>query len=63
PLNHYVGYDEAAAIAKQALKEGKTIKDVVIERGHVASGKISAEELDRALDVLAMAWPHQPPRA
>ncbi|MDQ1689616.1 MAG: fumarate hydratase, class, partial [Frankiaceae bacterium] len=42
PLNHYVGYDEAAAIAKQALKEGKTIKDVVIERGHVASGKISA---------------------
>jgi fumarate hydratase class II len=60
PLNHYVGYDEAAAIAKQALKEGKTIKDVVIERGHVASGKISAEDLDRALDVLAMAWPHRP---
>jgi fumarate hydratase class II len=61
PLNHYVGYDEAAAIAKQALKEGKTIKDVVVERGHVASGRISPEQLDAALDVLAMAWPHREP--
>jgi fumarate hydratase class II len=61
PLNHYVGYDEAAAIAKQALKEGKTIKDVVVERGHVASGRISPEQLDAALDVLAMAWPHRAP--
>ena len=36
PLNHYVGYDEAAKIAKQALAERKTIREVVIERGHVA---------------------------
>src|SRR6185437_8081361 len=35
PLNHYVGYDEAAKIAKQALAERKTIREVVIERGHV----------------------------
>jgi fumarate hydratase class II len=62
PLNHYVGYDEAAAIAKQALREGKTIKDVVIERGHVAAGRISAAQLDAALDVLAMAWPHRDAR-
>jgi fumarate hydratase class II len=53
PLNHYVGYDEAAKIAKQAIKENKTIKDVVIERGHVP-GKITAEKLDEVLDVLAM---------
>lgn len=58
PLNHYVGYDEAAAIAKQSLKEGKTIREVVVERGHVADGSISEEELDRVLDVLAMARPH-----
>jgi fumarate hydratase class II len=53
PLNHYVGYDEAAKIAKQAIKEHKTIKDVVLERGHVP-GKITAEKLDEVLDVLAM---------
>jgi hypothetical protein len=30
---------------------------VVIERGHVRDGKISAEELNRVLDVLAMTRP------
>jgi fumarate hydratase class II len=57
PLNRYLGYDEAASIAKQALAEGKTIRQVVIERGHVQSGKISEEDLDRVLDVLAMTHP------
>ena len=54
PLNRYIGYEEAASIAKQALKERKTIREVVLERGHVASGKLTAEQLDSALDVLAM---------
>jgi fumarate hydratase, class II len=57
PLNHYVGYDEAAKIAKQSLAERKTIRDVVIERGHVASGAITEEQLDKALDVLSMTRP------
>ncbi|GAA1803224.1 class II fumarate hydratase [Planosporangium flavigriseum] len=57
PLNRYLGYDEAAAISKQALADGKTIRQVVIERGHVDSGKISEANLDRALDVLAMTRP------
>ncbi|NNG38699.1 class II fumarate hydratase [Flexivirga sp. ID2601S] len=57
PLNHYVGYDEAAAIAKQALKEGTTIRQVVIERGHVDNGSISEADLDHVLDVLAMTRP------
>jgi fumarate hydratase class II len=57
PLNHYVGYDEAAKIAKQALAERKTIREVVIERGHVASGAIGEEDLDRILDVLSMTRP------
>jgi fumarate hydratase class II len=56
PLNHYVGYDEAAKIAKQALADRKTIKQVVIERGHVP-GRISEEQLDQVLDVLSMTHP------
>jgi fumarate hydratase class II len=57
PLNRFLGYDEAAAIAKQALKEDKTIRAVVIERGHVASGTLTEEQLDTALDVLRMTRP------
>ncbi|MDT7638453.1 MAG: fumarate hydratase, class, partial [Pseudonocardiales bacterium] len=33
PLNRYIGYEEAASIAKQSLKERKTIREVVLERG------------------------------
>ncbi|GAA4850432.1 class II fumarate hydratase [Saccharopolyspora rosea] len=55
PLNRYIGYEEAAAVAKQALKERKTIREVVLERGHVESGKLTLEQLDEALDVLRMA--------
>jgi fumarate hydratase class II len=54
PLNRYIGYEEAAKVAKQALAEQKTIKQVVIERGYVAQGKISMEQLDDVLDVLSM---------
>jgi len=59
PLNRYIGYDEAAKVAKQSLAERKTIRQVVIERGYVADGKITEDELDRALDVLAMTRPAQ----
>lgn len=58
-LNPYLGYEEAAAIAKQSLKERKTIRDVVIERGHVEAGRITSAQLDDALNVLRMARPHQ----
>ncbi|MGU3431850.1 class II fumarate hydratase [Actinomycetes bacterium M1A6_2h] len=54
PLNSAIGYEEAAAVAKQALKEKKTIRQVVVERGLVPD-KLSEEELDKRLDVLAMA--------
>jgi fumarate hydratase class II len=57
PLNHFIGYDEAAQVAKQALKERKTIKQVVIERGYVEQGRISEADLDRVLDVLSMTHP------
>ncbi len=57
PLNRYIGYEEAAAVAKQALKQGKTIKAVVLERGHVENGTLTADQLDAALDVLSMTHP------
>ncbi len=57
PLNRFIGYDEAAAIAKQALASNRTIKEVVIERGHVANGTLTEEQLDEALDVLRMTRP------
>ncbi|MEV6297803.1 class II fumarate hydratase [Actinoplanes sp. NPDC051861] len=57
PLNRHLGYDEAAAIAKQALATGRTIREVVIERGHVANGKLTEAQLDETLDVLRMTRP------
>jgi fumarate hydratase class II len=57
PLNRYIGYEEAAKVAKQAVAEGKTIRDVVLERGYVEQGKLSMEELDQALDVMRMTRP------
>ena len=54
PLNRYIGYENAAAVAKKALKENKTIRDVVLESGYVTDGSITEDELDAALDVLAM---------
>jgi fumarate hydratase class II len=58
PLNGYLGYDEAAEVAKQALRERRAIRDVVVERGHVRDGRITEEQLDTALDVDRMARPH-----
>ncbi|HEX4427744.1 MAG TPA: class II fumarate hydratase [Frankiaceae bacterium] len=57
PLNRYIGYEEAAKVAKLSLAEEKTIREVVIERGHVANGTLTENQLDEALDVLAMTRP------
>lgn len=57
PLNRYIGYEEAAKVAKQALAERKTIRQVVIERGYVVNGQLTEEQLDQALDVLSMTRP------
>ncbi|GAB2813046.1 class II fumarate hydratase [Actinocorallia aurea] len=54
PLNRHIGYEEAAKVAKQALAERKTIRQVVLERGYIEAGKLTLEELDTALDVLRM---------
>jgi fumarate hydratase class II len=57
PLNRYLGYEEAAAVAKQSLKERRTIREVVLERGHVDRGTLTLDQLDAALNVLAMTRP------
>ncbi|MEU3561102.1 class II fumarate hydratase [Kitasatospora sp. NPDC006786] len=57
PLNRYIGYEEAAKVAKQSLAERKTIRQVVLERGYVEQGRLTEEQLDEALDVLRMTHP------
>ena len=54
PLNSAIGYEEAAKVAKEALKERKTIRQTVIDRGLIGD-KLSEAELDKRLDVLEMA--------
>jgi fumarate hydratase, class II len=57
-LNPYLGYEAAAAVAREALDTGRTIREVVIGQGFVARGVLTLDQLDRALDVLAMTRPH-----
>ncbi|MEU7731023.1 class II fumarate hydratase [Streptomyces sp. NPDC040724] len=57
PLNRYIGYEEAAKVAKRSLAERKTIREVVLESGYVERGALTLEQLDEALDVLRMTHP------
>ncbi|MQY35055.1 Fumarate hydratase class II [Streptomyces sp. RB17] len=57
PLNRYIGYEEAAKVAKKSLAERKTIREVVLESGYVERGDLTLEQLDEALDVLRMTHP------
>ncbi len=54
PLNRYLGYENAAKVAKQAVAERKTIREVVLQQGYVERGDLTQEQLDEALDVLTM---------
>jgi fumarate hydratase, class II len=57
PLNRIIGYENAAAVAKKSVQERRTIREVVIDEGYVERGDLTEEQLDRALDVLAMTRP------
>ncbi len=48
-LNPRIGYDRGAEVAKEAFATGRTIREVVLERG-----LLDAEELDGALDLKRM---------
>ncbi|ALX05515.1 MULTISPECIES: class II fumarate hydratase [Aeromicrobium] len=57
PLNRHIGYENAAKVAKKAVKERKTIREVVVEDGYVERGDLTEAELDAALDVMSMTHP------
>ncbi|MFB8108438.1 class II fumarate hydratase [[Kitasatospora] papulosa] len=57
PLNRYIGYEEAAKVAKKSLVEGTTIRETVLAGGYVERGDLTREQLDEALDVLRMTRP------
>jgi fumarate hydratase, class II len=57
PLNKHVGYEEAAKIAKQAMKDGATIRETVLAMGYVDRGDLTEQQLDEALDVESMTHP------
>jgi fumarate hydratase class II len=48
-LNPYIGYERAAEVIKESVRTGKSIRQIVLERGLMTD-----EELDGALDVMAM---------
>lgn len=57
PLNKYIGYEEAAKVAKKSLADGTTIRETVLAGGYVDRGDLTLEQLDEALDVLRMTRP------
>ncbi len=48
-LNLYIGYDQAGEVAKRAAREGKSVREIVLEMG-----LLSPEEVDQALDIRDM---------
>jgi fumarate hydratase, class II len=48
-LNPYIGYETSAEIIKESIKTGRSIREIVLERG-----LMTEDELDRALDILGM---------
>jgi fumarate hydratase class II len=48
-LNEAIGYDAAAAIAKESVKSGKTVRQLCLEKNILPK-----EELDRLLDARRM---------
>ena len=48
PLNRLIGYEAAAKVAKQAVAEGKTIRETVIEHGFVARGDLTEDPSERS---------------
>jgi fumarate hydratase, class II len=51
-LSPHLGYDQAAAIAKEAYARGRTLREVVLERG-----LLDPETLDGGLDPRRMTSP------
>jgi fumarate hydratase class II len=59
PLNRVIGYENAAKVAKHAVRSGLTIREAVVDLGFVERGEIDEETLDRLLDVRSMTGPER----
>jgi fumarate hydratase class II len=57
PLNRLIGYERAAKVAKYSVAHHTTVRDAEIDLGLVAEGLITEQQLDDALDVMAMTHP------
>jgi len=55
-LNPHIGYEAAAAIAKEAFATGRTLREIVLEKK-----LLDAATLDKVLDPLAMTRPGEDP--
>jgi fumarate hydratase class II len=58
PLNRYLGYEDAAKVAKKAVADGITVREAVVALGFLDGERLTEAQLDEALDVLGMAYPH-----
>ena len=54
-LNPYIGYDEAAVVAKESARRGVSVRDIVTEKR-----LLPEEQIDEALDVRSMTEPGLP---
>jgi fumarate hydratase class II len=54
PLNRLIGYENAAKIAKHAVKHNLTVREATIALGFVERGEVTEAQLDEYLDVTTM---------
>jgi len=57
-LNQHIGYAKAAEVAKESVITGKTLRELIIEKG-----LMSEEDLNAALDPQRVTEPHDPSQA
>jgi fumarate hydratase class II len=56
-LTDYIGYEDAAKLAKEAYEKRQTIREVVL-----AHGIMDEDQLDKVLDAMPMTEPGVPGR-
>jgi aspartate ammonia-lyase len=54
-LNQHIGYAKAAEVAKESVRTGKTLRDLILEKG-----LMTKDQLDRALDPKRITEPNDP---
>jgi len=52
-LNQHIGYAQAAEVAKESVRTGRTLRELILEKG-----LMTPADLDRALDARRLTEPH-----